>query len=83
MAWYFIGFYSGISGDGRKQELYRPTRCSHSNKMPVSEDEIILLTDGGDWLHSRASVCLMSLNSALNELKMEVWGCGPGDRGLT
>lgn len=48
--------------------------------MPVSEDEIILLTDSGDWLHNWVGACLMPLNLALNKLKMEIWGYGPGGR---
>lgn len=55
----------------------RATRCSHGNKMPISEGEIVLLTDS-DGYTIGLSVCLVPLNLALKKLKMKLWGYGPG-----
>lgn len=64
MLGYFIQFYMGIGGDGRKQ----------GNKMqPWQQDALVRKRNnslkGQWWLHSRVSVCLMPLNLALNKLE--------------
>lgn len=45
----FIGFYTGIGGHGRTKAAPHGNRCSHGNKMLVSEGEIILLTDSDGY----------------------------------
>lgn len=42
---YFIGFYTGIGHDGREEGgvgWENKESALHGNRMPVSEDEIIL-----------------------------------------